>query len=31
METATMVWSNAPRKIAIIKATRTLRTAGVAG
>src|SRR5476651_445417 len=28
MDTATMVWSSAPRKIAIIKAASTLRTAG---
>jgi hypothetical protein len=29
IETATMVWSSAPRKIAIISATSTLRMAGL--
>ena len=31
MGTATMVWSRAPKKIAIISATRILRTAGTVG
>jgi hypothetical protein len=31
MDTATMVWSRAPRKIAIINEARILRTAGSGG